>query len=52
MAITCAGITRLPRLEEIRLRAGLQGGSRVVRWPYCAENDSFVPWVTGGNSYL
>nr|WP_067296571.1 PucR family transcriptional regulator ligand-binding domain-containing protein [Marinobacterium profundum] len=48
MAITCADITRLPGLEEIRFRAGLQGGGRVVRWPYCAENDSFVPWVTGG----
>jgi len=48
MAITCADIARLPGLEEIRFRAGLQGGNRVVRWPYCAESDSIAPWVTGG----
>ncbi|MBS97144.1 MAG: hypothetical protein CMI01_00490 [Oceanospirillaceae bacterium] len=48
MAITCADIARLPGLETIRFRAGLQGGDRVVRWPYCAENDSIAPWVSGG----
>lgn len=48
MAITCSDITRLPGLENIRFRAGFQGGDRVVRWPYCAESDSIAPWVSGG----
>lgn len=48
MAITCADIPRLPGLEAIRFRAGLQGGNRPVRWPYVAENDSIAPWVRGG----
>ncbi|MBZ9556464.1 MULTISPECIES: PucR family transcriptional regulator [unclassified Modicisalibacter] len=48
MAITCAEIPRLPGLEAIRFRAGLQGGNRPVRWPYVAENDTIVPWVRGG----
>ncbi|WP_432414939.1 PucR family transcriptional regulator ligand-binding domain-containing protein [Chromohalobacter israelensis] len=48
MAITCAEIPRLPGLEEIRFRAGLQGGNRPVRWPYVAENDAIAPWVRGG----
>lgn len=48
MAITCADIPRLPGLEAIRFRAGLQGGNRPVRWPYVAENDTIAPWVRGG----
>ncbi|WP_151671370.1 PucR family transcriptional regulator [Nitrincola schmidtii] len=48
MAITCAEIVHLPGLESIRFRAGLTGSNRVVRWPYCAENDSIAPWVSGG----
>lgn len=48
MAITCAEIPRLPGLEGIRFRAGMQGGSRPVRWPYVAENDTIAPWVRGG----
>ncbi|WP_432696686.1 PucR family transcriptional regulator [Marinobacterium sp. YM272] len=48
MTISCADIPRLPGLEEIRFRAGLQGGNRPVRWPYVAENDCIAPWVRGG----
>ncbi|MDO6682895.1 MULTISPECIES: PucR family transcriptional regulator [unclassified Oceanobacter] len=48
MAITCADISRLPGLEEILFRAGLQGGNRPVRWPYVAENETIAPWVRGG----
>ncbi|KEA64698.1 hypothetical protein co-occurring with RecR [Marinobacterium lacunae] len=48
MSICCTDVTRLPGLESIRFRAGLQGGNRVVRWPYVAENDSIADWVSGG----
>lgn len=48
MPICCADIPRLPGLESIRFRAGLQGGNNVIRWPYVAENDSIAPWVKGG----
>ncbi|WP_221800746.1 PucR family transcriptional regulator [Oceanobacter mangrovi] len=48
MAISCTDIPRLPGLGSIRFRAGFQGGNRVVRWPYVAENDSIAPWVSGG----
>lgn len=48
MSITCADIPRLPGLESIKLKAGLTGGQRIVRWPYLAENDSISPWVSGG----
>ncbi|PXF29003.1 hypothetical protein WH50_23140 [Pokkaliibacter plantistimulans] len=48
MPITCADIPHLPGLESIRFRAGFQGASQVVRWPYVAENDTILPWVEGG----
>ncbi|MEO9655399.1 PucR family transcriptional regulator [Marinomonas sp.] len=48
MTICCADIPRLPGLENITFRAGLQGGQRIVRWPYVAENDTIQPWVSGG----
>ncbi len=48
MAICCADIVRLPGLEGIRLKAGLQGSQNVIRWPYIAESPSLSPWVRGG----
>jgi len=48
MTIRCADIPKLPGLESIRFRAGLQGASRIVRWPYIAENESISPWIKGG----
>lgn len=48
MPVTCAQIMSLPGLEELHFRAGLQGGDRVVRWPYIAESDSISSWVNGG----
>lgn len=48
MTVCCADIPKLPGLQSIRLRAGLQGGNRVIRWPYVAENDSIASWVRGG----
>lgn len=48
MAICCADIMRLPGLEGIRLKAGLQGSQNVIRWPYIAESPTISPWVRGG----
>lgn len=48
MSICVADVPKIPGLESIRLRAGLQGAAQHIRWPYVAENESIAPWVLGG----
>ncbi|MEI6894415.1 MAG: PucR family transcriptional regulator ligand-binding domain-containing protein [Colwellia sp.] len=35
-------------LEEITLRAGHQGATNIIRWPYIAENNDIDNWIFGG----
>lgn len=48
MSLSVHDVLRLPRLEELRLRAGRAGEYLTVRWPYVAEGESLGEWVQGG----
>ncbi|TCS36390.1 PucR family transcriptional regulator [Reinekea marinisedimentorum] len=48
MSICVADVPNIPGLESIRFRAGFQGASAQIRWPYVAENESISPWIMGG----
>jgi sugar diacid utilization regulator len=48
MSISVADVPKIPGLECIHFRAGFQGASQHIRWPYVAENESIAPWVMGG----
>lgn len=48
MSLSVHDVLRLPRLEELRLRAGRAGEYLTVRWPAFAEGESLGEWVQGG----
>ncbi|WP_445116143.1 PucR family transcriptional regulator [Acinetobacter sp. WZC-1] len=48
MTMTVQDVLNLPRLFELKLRAGFDSVHRLVRWFYVAENEGIAEWVKGG----
>uniref|UniRef100_UPI0036D40B04 PucR family transcriptional regulator n=2 Tax=Gammaproteobacteria TaxID=1236 RepID=UPI0036D40B04 len=46
--ITIKELQQIQGLKELKICAGHQGNSNVIRWPYIAESSDIEPWIKGG----